>query len=167
MYRQLAQNFCAATGLPQSSVGLFADNPASAEAMQAAEVALSDEAEYQWRVFNGPLLRILQDVLIVAEGLDAPPEESWNVHLSWTPARYVSPQASSDFIVKTVSALPKVAGTTVALQRAGFTTSEIEQMQAEWSQNGLLNRLADTNIDERYLAQAVASSPEQPAEDER
>lgn len=167
MYRQLAQNFCAATGLPQSSVGLFADNPASAEAMQAAEVALSDEAEYQWRVFNGPLLRILQDVLMVAEGLDAPPEESWNVHLSWTPARYVSPQASSDFIVKTVSALPKVAGTTVALQRAGFTTSEIEQMQAEWSQNGLLNRLADANIDERYLAQAVASSPEQPAEDER
>ena len=66
-----------------------------------------------------------------------------------------------------MSALPKVAGTTVALQRAGFTTSEIEQMQAEWSQNGLLNRLADANIDERYLAQAVASSPEQPAEDER
>ncbi|MDO4413059.1 phage portal protein [Cutibacterium sp.] len=145
MCRQLAQNFCAATGLPQSSVGLFADNPASAEAMQAAEVALSDEAEYQWRVFNGPLLRILQDVLMVAENLDTPPAESWSVHLSWTPARYVSPQASSDFIVKTVSALPKVADTTIALQRAGFTTSEIEQMRAEWSRTGLIDRLG--NVD--------------------
>lgn len=145
MYRQLAQNFCAATGLPQSSVGLFADNPASAEAMQAAEVALSDEAEYQWRVFNGPLLRILQDVLMVAENLDTPPAESWNVHLSWTPARYVSPQASSDFIVKTVSALPRVAETTIALQRAGFTTSEIEQMRAEWSRSRLIDQLRTTD----------------------
>lgn len=145
MYRQLAQNFCAATGLPQSSVGLFADNPASAEAMQAAEVALSDEAEYQWRVFNGPLLRILQDVLMVADNLDTPPAESWSVHLSWTPARYVSPQASSDFIVKTVSALPRVADTTIALQRAGFTTSEIEQMRAEWSRSRLIDQLRATD----------------------
>lgn len=137
MYRQLAQNFCAATGLPQSSVGLFADNPASAEAMQAAEVHLSDQAEYQWRVFSPALARVIQDVIMIRDRLTAPPDDSWRMSLNWTPARYVSPQASSDFIVKTVQALPRVADTTVALRRAGFTQPEIEQMQGEWRRSGV------------------------------
>lgn len=132
MYRQLAQNFCAATGLPQSSVGLFTDNPASAEAMQAAEVNLSDEADYQWRIFRGPLRRVLQDVMMVRDNLTEPPVESWKLGVKWTPTRYVSPQAASDSIVKIVQAIPKVADTTVALRRANFTTEEIEEMQAEW-----------------------------------
>ena len=132
MYRQLAQNFCSETGLPQSSVGLFADNPASAEAMQAAEVSLSDEAEYQWRVFEDSLRRVVQDVVMVRDNLTEPPVESWRLGVNWTPTRFVSPQASSDFIVKTVQAIPKVADTTVALRRTGFTTGEIEEMQAEW-----------------------------------
>lgn len=132
MYRQLAQNFCSETGLPQSSVGLFADNPASAEAMQAAEVSLSDEAEYQWRVFEDSLRRVVQDVVMVRDNLTEPPVESWRLGVNWTPTRFVSPQASSDFIVKTVQAIPKVADTTVALRRTGFTTGEIEEMKAEW-----------------------------------
>lgn len=51
--------------------------------------------------------------------------------INWTPARYVSPQASSDFIVKTVQALPKIADTTVALRRAGFTKAEIDEINSE------------------------------------
>jgi len=132
MYRQLAQDFCSATNLPQSSVGLFADNPASAEAMQAAEYNLSDEAEYQWRIFSGPLRRVLEDATMVKDGSSEPPADSWKVSVNWTPARYVSPQAASDSIVKVVQALPKIADTTVAYRRAGFTQAEIDQMQAEW-----------------------------------
>ena len=130
MYRQLAQNFCAATSLPQSSVGLFADNPASAEAMQAAEYALSDEAEYQWQVFTPALRRVVEDVVMLRDGLDAPPEGSWRVDVGWKPARYVSPQAAADSIVKLVQALPQVAGTQVALKRAGFSASEISEIEA-------------------------------------
>lgn len=136
MYRQLAQNFCSATNLPQSSVGIYADNPASAEAMQAAEYALSDEAEYQWRIFEAPLRRVMQDAVMVRDHLEAPPAESWRLAINWTPARYVSPQAASDYIVKTVQALPRVADTTVALRRAGFTQQEIDQMEAEWRKAG-------------------------------
>lgn len=132
MYRQLAQNFCAETGLPQSSVGLFADNPTSAEAMQAAEAALADKAEQQWRIFEDPLRRLVQDVVMVRDNLTAPPVESWKLRVNWTPARWVSPQAASDFIVKTVQAIPKVAETTVALRRTGFTVGEIDEMRSEW-----------------------------------
>lgn len=134
MYRQLAQNFCAATNLPMSSVGLFADNPASAEAMQAAEYALSDEAEYQWRVFRPALRRLVQDIVMLRDGLFEPPVESWRLGVKTTPARYVSPQAASDYIVKVASVLPQICGTNVALRRAGFTVEEIEEMQSDIAQ---------------------------------
>lgn len=84
MYHQQAQNFCSATGLPQSSVGLFADNPASAEAMQAADVALSDEGEYQWRIFNPRLVRLLQNGLMIRDNLTDPPAETWKVNVNHT-----------------------------------------------------------------------------------
>ena len=144
MYRQLAQNLCSATNMPTSSVGIFADNPASAEAMQAAEYALSDEAEYQWRVFTPALRRIIEDVVMVRDHSVTAPEESWKLAVNWTPARYVSPQASSDFIVKIAQAMPDVATTTVGMRRAGFTQQEIDQMQAETRRAGaasILDRL--------------------------
>lgn len=146
MYRQLAQNFCAATNLPMSSVGLFADNPASAEAMQAAEYALSDEAEYQWRVFRPALRRLAQDVIMLRDGLSQPPEDSWRLGVKTTPARYVSPQAASDYIVKVASALPQIRGTNVALRRAGFSVEEIDEMQSDISQaqaKDLLEKLSE------------------------
>lgn len=147
VYRQLAQNLCSATNLPLSSVGIFADNPASAEAMQAAEYALSDEAEYQWRVFTPSMRRLLEDIVMVRDGSSAPPEDAWRVTVNWTPARYVSPQASSDFIVKVVQALPQVANTTVALRRAGFTQGEIDQIRAETrgaAANDIISALKET-----------------------
>ncbi|WP_115728257.1 phage portal protein [Actinomyces culturomici] len=161
MYRQLAQNLCSATNLPTSAVGIFADNPASAEAMQAAEYALSDEAEYQWRVFTPALRRIAEDVVMVRDGLSEPPAESWRLNVNWTPARYVSPQASSDFIVKTVQAIPKVAETTVALRRAGFTQGEIDQMNAEIrrsSASGVLDRLATEGAEPEGAALSEVTS---------
>lgn len=145
MYRQLAQNLCSATNLPQSSVGLFADNPASAEAMQAAEHALADEAEYQWRIFTPALRRVVEDVVMIRDGLAYAPSDSWRLALNWTPARYVSPQAASDFIVKVAQAMPEVASTTVGMRRAGFTQQEIDQMQVEIRRNSasmILDRLA-------------------------
>lgn len=145
MYRQLAQNFCAATNLPMSTVGIFGDNPASAEAMQAAEYQLSDEADYQWRIFTPALRRLLQDVLMIRDRLTEPPEESWDMAINYTPTRYVSPQASADVIAKIASALPDVATTTVGLRRAGFTQAEIEQVRAENAPGkaaSLLERLA-------------------------
>ena len=134
MYRQLAQNFCAATNLPQSAVGIYADNPSSAEAMQAAEAQLAEDAEYQWRVFRPALLRVHQNVMILrgeVGSVDALPSEAWRVNVNWTPARYVSPQAASDFAVKVVSADPALAGTSVMRRRMGFTQGEIEELQAE------------------------------------
>lgn len=153
MYRQLAQNFCSATGLPQSSVGLFADNPASAEAMQAAEAALSDEAEYQWRVFRPQLKRTLQNVWMLAENVKEPHPEMWKVNTNWTPARYVSPQAASDWAVKVASVDEDLKGTSVIRRRMGLSQGEIEEVEAE------RRRTAGPSILDRVLAREPGAEP--------
>ena len=135
MYRQLAQNFASATDLPTSTVGIFADNPQSAEAMQAAEARLSDLADKQWRISTGPLRRIAQDIVMVRDKLTEPPAESWKIGVKYTPPKYVSPQAQSDYISKVTAAIPDLASTTVALRKAGLTAEEILEVQAEWKKS--------------------------------
>ena len=131
MYRQLAQNLCAATNLPQSAIGVFAENPASAEAMQAAEAALADEAEYQWRIFAAPLRRTLQNIIMVRDKLDEPPAESWKTSVKWTPARYSSPSSAADFAVKMVSAFPSLQESQTLMRRAGLTEDDLADINAE------------------------------------
>lgn len=131
MYRQLAQNLCAATNLPQSAIGVFAENPASAEAMQASEAALADEAEYQWRIFTAPLRRTLQNIIMVRDKLDEPPAESWKTSVKWTPARYSSPSSAADFAVKMVSAFPSLQESQTLMRRAGLTEDDLADINAE------------------------------------
>lgn len=131
MYRQLAQNLCAATNLPQSAIGVFAENPASAEAMQASEAALADEAEYQWRIFAAPLRRTLQNIIMIRDKLDEPPAESWKTSVKWTPARYSSPSSAADFAVKMVSAFPSLQESQTLMRRAGLTEDDLADINAE------------------------------------
>ena len=149
MYRQLAQNLCAATNLPQSAIGVFAENPTSAEAMQAAEAALADEAEYQWRIFTAPLRRTLQNIIMVRDKLDEPPQESWKTSVKWTPARYSSPSSAADFAVKMVSAFPSLQESQTLMRRAGLTEDDLADINAEIRKKNavsLLDRaLAATN----------------------
>lgn len=149
MYRQLAQNLCAATNIPQSAIGVFAENPASAEAMQAAEAALADEAEYQWRIFTAPLRRTLQNIIMVRDKLDEPPAESWKTSVKWTPARYSSPSSAADFAVKMISAFPSLQESQTLMRRAGLTEDDLADINAEIRKKNavsLLDRaLAATN----------------------
>lgn len=161
MYRQLAQNFCAATNLPTSSVGIFADNPTSAEAMQAAEAALADEAEAQWRIFSGPLRGLLGDVLAVRDGVV--PEDLWDVDVRWTPARYASPAASADFAVKMVQAFPALQSSTVLMRRAGLTESDLAAIDAESRRAGaasVLDRLAASSAPQTVPGEQESAAEE-------
>lgn len=142
MYRQLAQNFAAATSLPQTSVGLFADNPASAEAMEIAWAPLAADGEYQWRVMRPRLKRIAENVVMIRDGLDAPPAESWKMQVNWTPCRYVSPSVSADWAVKAVGADPELQGTSVVRRRLGLTEGELEEVESEIRRRGSQDLLA-------------------------
>lgn len=71
----------------------------------------------------------------------------------------MSPQASSDFIVKTVQALPRIADTTVVLRRAGFTKAEIDEINAETRKAGALDLLKALNNTPDIEAEAEAVEP--------
>ena len=128
-------------------MGLYADNPTSAEAMQAAEAALADEAEAQWRIFAGPLRRLLPDVVTIRDRLAEPPADSWGVDVRWTPARYASPAASADFAVKMIQAFPSLGGSKTLMRRAGLTEADLATIDAETRRSGAsstLDRLLST-----------------------
>lgn len=166
MYRQLAQNFAAATGLPQSQVGLFAENPASAEAMQAAEAAISDKAERQWRIFAPTLKRVLESSIRVRDGdiSDDVVREIWRTRVNWTPARYVSPSSASNWAVQAVQADETLRGSSVIQRRLGLTPGEIDEVRSESARNnapGVLDQLMgrsgdseDGGVTEIEVAQA-------------
>jgi hypothetical protein len=159
-YRQLAQNFCSTTHLPQSAVGLFADNPTSAEAAQAAEAQLSEDAEYQWRLARAPLRRLLGDIILMRDG--QVPSDLWRAEVNWTPARYVSPQASADFAVKAVGADPSLAGTNVLRRRLGLTKGEIDELAAaerRATSGAVLERLLDKASKAAAQTQGTTSEP--------
>lgn len=131
VYRQLAQNFCAATNLPQSSVGIYADNPQSAEAMEASYAELAADGEYQWRVMGPSLKRVAQNVVALRDRSQSVPEESWKLEANWTPCRYVSPAVAADWATKAVAADPGLQGTTVLRRRLGLSQAELQEVQAE------------------------------------
>lgn len=106
-----------------------------------------------WRVFTPALRRSVEDIVMVRDGTDAPPLDAWRASINWTPARYVSPQASSDFIIKRVQALPRIADTTVALRRAGFTKAEIDEINSETRKTSAVD-----------LIQALNQQPETPSD---
>ncbi len=157
MYRQLAMNFCAATSIPQSSVGVFADNPASAQAMESAHAELAGEGEHQWRVFNPRLKRIAQNVVMLREGLSEPTPEMWKLAVKHKPCRYVSPQAAADFTVKAVGAIPAIGETTEALRGLGYSQEEIDSMQAEWRRKAAPSILQQLQADKTARNAAQSS----------
>ena len=99
--------------------------------MQAAEAALADEAEYQWRIFTAPLRRTLQNIVMVRDKLDEPPQESWKTSVKWTPSRYSSPSSAADFAVKMVSAFPSLQESQTLMRRAGLTEDDLADINAE------------------------------------
>lgn len=158
-YRQLAQNFCAATGLPQSQVGIFADNPTSADAMQTAEAGLAEEAEYQWGIFNPALVRTLGNVVAVQTG--KVPGELSRVMVNHEPARYVSPSSASNWAIQAVQADPDLAGTRVIRRRLGLSEGEIEEVKSDISRReapGVLSQLMSRAQDSDNDADGVGGA---------
>lgn len=140
-YRQAAQNFCAATSLPQSSVGLFGDNPQSAQAMEMAWAPLAAEGEYQWRILSPSLKRVSENTLMLRDGRDALPGDAWKQIVNWVPCRYVSPAVAADWAVKAVGADPDLQGTTVVRRRLGLSEGELAEVEAEIRRRGSVSVL--------------------------
>ena len=129
MLKTVALLVAAETNLPVNDLGITMDNPASAEAMAAAERKLSREADRQnirfGRSIKNALIRAAQ--INGAADLDA----LRSLQVVWKPTRDISDAARADYYVKVAQANPVFASSDTGLLRAGLSWDEVQALRRE------------------------------------
>ena len=116
----ILRQISAVTGLPQHTLGIGSDNPASADAIRASEASLTARAESRQATFGRSWEQVARLLVAVAEGVDP---RSVDVAVKWADASTRSVAQEADAVTKLFQAglLPA----SVALQRLGYTDDEI------------------------------------------
>lgn len=128
--RQWAQLFSSETGIPVSMLGIVQDNPASAEAMYAAERELIIETRYSNRVFGVGWTRSVVNALMLRDKLSEVPAELLKLRAKWENPETITLAEKSDAMSKQIGSMPWLADTDVALEKYGYDQIDIERLQA-------------------------------------
>lgn len=122
--RVLLGQIMAVSALPAHYVGVFTDNPASADALRASEASLTARAEARQATFGRSWEDVARLMVAVRDQLDP---ADVDVRVRWADAATRSVAQEADAIVKLYGAglLPA----SVALARLGYATDEIEQIR--------------------------------------
>ena len=114
----------AVSALPAHYVGIFTDNPASADAMRAAEASLTARAEDRQRTFGRAWERVAKLMVAVRDGIA--PALVQNIAVQWADASTRSIAQEADAVVKMFQAglLPRE----FALKKLGYTDDDIEEI---------------------------------------
>ena len=160
--RSIAQVFSSETNLPVGSLGIVHDNPDSAEAMQFAWADLGIDIEFWERTSLGPAHQRLM-IRAVAMATDSPAAlaEARSIRAKWgkwyEPSEVMAAQAS----LARVQAIPRLAETTVELERMGYSPEEIASIRSELarsaSRSNLQALLASAARDNAQAAAAALS----------
>lgn len=129
-YRMIATQFSGATGVPVSNLGIVTDNPSSAEAMYADDRRLVTTAKRQNRIMGASLRRVAQKVVQLRDGVPLT-DELRKLDVSWAKPEFTSPGSAADALVKLAVVFPWIGQSEVALEMAGFTSSEITRLLAD------------------------------------
>lgn len=129
--RAIYSQFAGETNVPLNSLGIVQDNPASAEALYAMKEDLVIQATNFNRVATHALNRVMQNAVMLRDGLDAPTDELRKLSQRFRNAAMPSVVTQSDAMVKQIAAMPWLAESTVALEELGYTAEQIERMQGE------------------------------------
>ncbi|MDR1214468.1 MAG: phage portal protein [Propionibacteriaceae bacterium] len=132
--RTLAMQLAAAAGIPDAYLGVAtAANPASADAIRAAEVRLIKKAERRAQMFGAAWLEVARLALLVRDGVV--PEEFARVSCRWADPATPTRAAKADEAAKLVGANVLPARSQVTLDRIGLTPAEQAQIEADWAAN--------------------------------
>lgn len=142
--RELASEFSGHTGVPLSALGVSSANPESADSKRVAREDIVNDAERQHLVYGDELVRTLEDVVMLRDGLTEPPVEMMDLSLSWRSPERFTLAAVADAGAKQVAAVPGLADTEVGMEMLGMSRDQIERAQSEMrrAQSGsLLDRV--------------------------
>lgn len=124
MYRQHAAVFSSATGIPLAQLGIITDNPASAEAMLAAERGLVDMAMRANAAHSVALASLARKALILRDGA-APAER---IMARWANPAFTTSGAAADFLAKAAAVFPWLADSDTALEMLGLPRDLIDRL---------------------------------------
>lgn len=125
--RVILGQIMAVSTLPSHYVGIFTDNPASADALRAAEASLTARAEARQQTFGRAWEQIAKLVVAVRDGRD--PNLIDDVRVQWADAATRSVAQEADAVVKLFQAglLPR----DYALSKLGYSADEIAKISAQ------------------------------------
>lgn len=116
----------AVSTLPAHYVGIFTDNPASADALRASEASLTARAEARQQTFGRAWEQVAKLMLAVRDRTD--PRQISDVSVKWADAATRSVAQEADATVKLFQSglLPR----DYALKKLGFSDLEISEIRA-------------------------------------
>lgn len=122
--RVILGQIMAVSTLPAHYVGVFTDNPASADALRAAEASLTARAEARQQTFGRAWEKVAKLMVAVRDGVDP---EQVDVRVQWADAATRSVAQEADAVTKLHAAglLPA----SYALKRLGYTDDEIAEIR--------------------------------------
>lgn len=129
--RAIAMMYCGETGLPASSVGIIHDNPASAEAIDAAWADMVGTAELCQVELGSAAVEIAQNALMVADKKQTLPRNLTRLRAKWRDASTPTRAAMADSTTKQIGAGSLLPHSEVALEQMGYDQTDIERIQAE------------------------------------
>ncbi len=124
--RVILGQIMAVSTLPAHYVGVFTDNPASADALRAAEASLTARAEARQATFGRAWEQVARLMIAVRDGLD--PGLIDDIRVQWADAATRSVAQEADAVVKLFQAglLPA----SYALGKLGYSDDEIAKIGA-------------------------------------
>lgn len=136
--RVLLGQIMACSTLPAHYVGVFTDNPASADALRASEAALTARAEARQATFGRSWEDVARLIVAVRDGADP---LSVDVRVQWADAATRSVAQEADAVVKLYGAglLPA----SYALKRLGYSDDEVALIRAARRTEALDNQALD------------------------
>lgn len=141
--KALAAQMAAVAGIPENYLGVAATaNPASADAIRAAEVRLIKKAERRCQMFGMAWLEVARLALIARDG--TVPEAFGKVSCRWGDPATPTSAAKADEASKLVGAGIIPPHSSVTYDRVGLSPAEQSQVEADWSREpSVTNVLAD------------------------
>ncbi|WP_084021654.1 phage portal protein [Mycobacterium avium] len=123
--RVILGQIMAVSTLPAHYVGVFTDNPASADALRAAEASLTARAEARQATFGRAWEQVARLMIAVRDGRD--PNAVEDVRVQWADAATRSVAQEADAVVKLHQAglLP----VSYALKKLGYSDDEIAEVR--------------------------------------
>ncbi|MDB5716440.1 MAG: phage portal protein [Sphingomonadales bacterium] len=134
------QEISASSGIPATHFGFATDNPASADAIQRADVRLDKRAVRRQKNYNLGLVELGELVCLWRDG-ELP--EPGSIRSLWTPVSLTAPGAAADRAVKMISAGVLDPTWDFTLEQFGLDDDEILRVNQERLRNAGRSNMAN------------------------